>query len=496
MPLNSPNRNSSKSAAVEPTTVTNELGRQKAGKNRRLSTVYARIMALEFVAVAASAYFPSVIYQSSLITSPPVIRYIFVALFIAAVFSLVSAGFQHFDAIQMRPLHLLLWNGIGAVGLSFSTLLSVVFLLKIAEDYSRGTFLFQIVCVTVAVLVVRTITYSWIRSLITSGAIEARHVILIGEAKRCVQFSKRLKASAIQTVGSFRLPWLDGAKTTRNSTNPAGQNIQQLIEACRALGPDDIILLAGQDELPKTMGLSSSLSELPVGVHIIPVDALDLLAGSHITEFGSFLTIQVHRPPLSRFDLAIKRSFDVFAATVGLIVFSPLFLIVSIAIKIDSRGPIFFRQMRHGFNNEPIRVIKFRTMFTLEDGDQVQQVVRDDPRLTRLGRMLRRANLDELPQLLNVLRGNMSMVGPRPHATAHNNFFQSQIAPFSRRHTVKPGLTGWAQVNGFRGETDTLEKMQRRVEHDLYYIDNWSFLFDIKIILLTLLSKRAYANAR
>jgi Undecaprenyl-phosphate glucose phosphotransferase len=495
MRLNSPNRNSSNSAAVEPITVTSELGPQKAGKARRLSTVYARIMMLEFVAVAASAYIASVIYHSSsLSTSPPMMQYIFVALFLAALVSLVSAGFRHFDAIQMRPLHLLLWSGIGAVGLAFSALLSVVFLLKTAEDYSRGTFLFQIICVSLSVVVVRTITHSWIRSLIASGAIEARHVVLIGDTKRCVQFNERLRSSAIQTVGSFRLPWSNGPKTNRDGIT--GKHVQQLIEECRAISPDDIILLAGQEELPKAMSLSSSLSELPVGVHIIPVDALDVLAGSHISEFGSVLTIQVHRPPLSPSDLAIKRSFDLLAATVGLIVFSPLFLIIAIAIKLDSRGPVFFRQMRHGFNNEPIRVIKFRTMVTLEDGDQAQQVVRDDPRVTRLGRILRRANLDELPQLINMLRGNMSMVGPRPHATAHNNFFQSKIAPFSRRHTVKPGLTGWAQVNGFRGEVDTLEKMQRRVEHDLYYIDNWSFLFDMKIILLTLLSKRAYSNAR
>ena len=271
--------------------------------------------------------------------------------------------------------------------------------------------------------------------------------------------------------------------------------VRKLIEACRAVHPDDVIVLATQEELPKAMGLASSLSELPVALHIVPVDALELLAGSHIAEFGRLLTIQVHRPPLSSFDLVIKRLFDIFAATVGLIVLSPLFLIVSIAIKLDSRGPVFFRQKRHGFNNEPIRVLKFRSMTTSEDGDQFTQAVKDDPRVTRVGRILRRTNIDELPQLITVLQGDMSIVGPRPHATAHNRFFQGKIAPFSRRHIVKPGITGWAQVNGLRGETDTLEKMQRRVEHDLYYIDNWSFLLDMKIILLTLLSKRAYTNA-
>src|SRR5208282_4654956 len=127
-----------------------------------------------------------------------------------------------------------------------------------------------------------------------------------------------------------------------------------------------------------------------------------------------------------------------------------------------SRGSVFFRQMRHGFNNEPIGVFKFRSMATLEDGDQFTQAAKEDPRVTIVGRILRRTNIDELPQLINVLRGDMSLVGPRPHATAHNKLFQAKITPFSRRHVVKPGITGWAQVNGLRGETNTLEKMQRR----------------------------------
>ena len=140
-------------------------------------------------------------------------------------------------------------------------------------------------------------------------------------------------------------------------------------------------------------------------------------------------------------------------------------------------------------------MFKFRSMTTLEEGCDFKQVVRNDPRVTRVGRILRRTNIDELPQLLNVLSGEMSIVGPRPHATAHNTMFEEKIVPFSRRHNVKPGITGWAQVNGCRGETDTLEKMQRRLEHDLYYIDNWSFLLDLKIIFMTLFSKNAYLNA-
>jgi Undecaprenyl-phosphate glucose phosphotransferase len=219
------------------------------------------------------------------------------------------------------------------------------------------------------------------------------------------------------------------------------------------------------------------------------------MAVSRITQFGNMVTMRIFQSPLTPFNRAIKRAFDVAAAIAGLIVISPLFVIVSLAIKLDSRGPVFFRQTRHGYNNEPIRVLKFRSMTVMEEGDNFRPVTRHDPRVTRLGRLLRHTNIDELPQLFNVLVGDMSLVGPRPHATSQNEVFAELISSFSRRHNVKPGITGWAQVNGYRGETDTLEKMLRRVEHDLYYIDNWSLLLDLKIIVMTLFSRKVYWNA-
>ena len=183
-------------------------------------------------------------------------------------------------------------------------------------------------------------------------------------------------------------------------------------------------------------------------------------------------------------------------ASTLLVLLWPLFLIVAVLIKLDSPGPVFFRQTRHGYNNEPIGVLKFRSMTTFDDSrDEFRQAVRDDPRVTRVGRFMRRTNIDELPQLINVLRGEMSLVGPRPHAVTHNDMFADQIRCMFRRHNVKPGITGWAQVNGLRGETDTFEKMQKRIEHDLYYVDNWSFFFDLKIMIMTVALKRAFTNA-
>jgi Undecaprenyl-phosphate glucose phosphotransferase len=219
------------------------------------------------------------------------------------------------------------------------------------------------------------------------------------------------------------------------------------------------------------------------------------MAVSRITQFGNMVTMRIFQCPLTPFNRAIKRAFDVVAAIAGIILASPLLVIVALAIKLDSRGPVLFRQTRHGYNNEPIRVLKFRSMTVMEDGNNFKPVTRQDPRVTRLGRLLRSTNIDELPQLFNVLVGDMSLVGPRPHPTAQNEVFAELISSFFRRHNVKPGITGWAQVNGYRGDTDTLEKMQRRVEHDLYYIDNWSILFDLKIIVMTFISRKVYWNA-
>jgi Undecaprenyl-phosphate glucose phosphotransferase len=273
------------------------------------------------------------------------------------------------------------------------------------------------------------------------------------------------------------------------------RELRGLIKACRLLRPDDILILANQDNLPQIASLVVSLSEIPAGFHVIPVEAADVLASARIIEFGSLITMQVLRPPLSDIQKIAKRVFDVAVSTISLAVLSPLLLLVAIGIKLDSRGPVLFRQTRHGYNNEVIRVFKFRTMTNLEDGDDFVQAARNDSRVTRFGATLRRTNIDELPQLINVLRGEMSIVGPRPHATSHNKMFEGKISIFSRRHVVKPGITGWAQVNGYRGATDTLEKMRRRVEHDLWYIDNWSFWLDIRIMIMTVFSKTAYINA-
>jgi Undecaprenyl-phosphate glucose phosphotransferase len=464
-------------------------------QTRRLSDAVASIVAIEFLTVGLSAYLASLFYHyvgsGSL---PPAYQYVPAAIFIALMVSLFSISFRHFQAIQTQPRHKLLWSGIGAVGLAFSFFLSTMFLFKISEDYSRGSFIFQVLSVGIAVTCTRAVAYSWLQSAIAAGLLAARRVVLVGDDTPCLDFAHRLKATGILPVGLFPFPGGRELLQQEDDHKPS-PSIRGILDLCRSKQPDDVIILTTQENISTISRLTRLLSELPINVHIVPRDSASLLATSRIAEFGNMMTFQVSSAPLSSFDLLVKRAFDILAAITGLILFSPLFLCAAGAVKLDSPGPIFFRQTRHGYNKQAITVLKFRTMTTLEDGGNFKQATRNDTRVTRVGRILRRTNIDELPQLINVLMGQMSIVGPRPHATAHNDMFEGRILPFARRHNVKPGITGWAQVNGARGETDTLEKMQTRIEYDLYYIDNWSFLFDVKIIVMTLFSKKSYINA-
>jgi putative colanic acid biosysnthesis UDP-glucose lipid carrier transferase len=192
--------------------------------------------------------------------------------------------------------------------------------------------------------------------------------------------------------------------------------------------------------------------------------------------------VAMHNAPLTRTEMLAKRACDVALALVILVLLSPLMLLASLFIKLESAGPIIFKQRRTGFNGQEFTIYKFRSMSVLEDGRQLTQARRNDPRITRVGRILRQSSIDELPQLLNVLKGEMSLVGPRPHAIAHDDQYRASISSYAFRHHVKPGITGWAQINGMRGETPLVQDMEKRIALDLWYIDNWSLTLDFKIM--------------
>jgi Undecaprenyl-phosphate glucose phosphotransferase len=232
------------------------------------------------------------------------------------------------------------------------------------------------------------------------------------------------------------------------------------------------------------------LRRLPVNVLLVPDMQAFRHARNRITQVAGLPMFNVSERPLDGWSPLIKRLEDLVLASLALVLTLPAMLLIALAIRLDSPGPVLFRQKRYGYNNKLIEVFKFRSMYCDKaDADAARQTTRNDERITRVGRFIRRASLDELPQLFNVLLGSMSMVGPRPHATATKAagiLFEDAVKEYTARHRVKPGITGWAQINGYRGETDTLEKIEKRVEFDLQYIENWSIWFDLYILFRTL----------
>jgi putative colanic acid biosynthesis UDP-glucose lipid carrier transferase len=237
---------------------------------------------------------------------------------------------------------------------------------------------------------------------------------------------------------------------------------------------------------PRIVQLLDELKDTTVSVYFIPdIYVFDLIQ-ARFDYVGGMAVMAICETPFTGVNKIIKRGSDIVLAAIIQILLLPIMLCIAICVKWTSPGPVFFKQRRYGLDGGEIVVYKFRTMTVLEDGDSVVQAQRDDARLTKIGAFLRRTSLDELPQFINVLQGRMSIVGPRPHAIAHNEFYRTRIKGYMVRHKVRPGITGWAQVNGLRGETETLEKMKKRIEFDLEYLRRWSLAFDLMIIFLTI----------
>ncbi len=248
---------------------------------------------------------------------------------------------------------------------------------------------------------------------------------------------------------------------------------------------DQIIIAYTRDEEHKLLQIADKLQVLPLDLHICLCDQKSQILAQRYQKLGDLELLLINGKPIDGLKYTQKIILDYSVAVISLIIFAPVMLLIAIAIKLDSKGPVFFRQKRHGYNHNQIDVFKFRTMTVMENGSEIKQAQKNDRRVTFVGKFLRKTSLDELPQLFNVLRGEMSVVGPRPHALAHNHQYSSLISKYANRHKVKPGITGWAQVNGFRGPTEDIEDMRKRAEFDLQYIDNWSIWLDLKILLVT-----------
>ena len=273
-------------------------------------------------------------------------------------------------------------------------------------------------------------------------------------------------------------------------------NLMELVSAVKDNRFDEVFIALPMSAEEAIAQLVNDLSDSSTPVHIIPDLFTFSLMNARMAHIGNIPAISVFDSPHDDLSAAIKRIEDVVLGSLILLLVSPVMLLIAAAVKLTSRGPVFFKQRRYGVGGEEIIVWKFRSMTVCEDGDNVPQAQKNDARITPLGAFLRKTSLDELPQFINVLQGQMSIVGPRPHAVIHNEQYRQNIPGYMLRHLVKPGITGWAQVNGWRGETDTLEKMEKRIEYDLEYIQNWSLLFDLKIITMTIfkgfINKNAY----
>ncbi|WP_417070230.1 undecaprenyl-phosphate glucose phosphotransferase [Niveibacterium terrae] len=269
--------------------------------------------------------------------------------------------------------------------------------------------------------------------------------------------------------------------------NPLLGTITNMAEYVKNRNIDRIYLALPMATQPRILALLDGLKDTTASVYFVPdIFVTDMIQGRS-ESVGGIPVVAVCDTPFAGFSGIVKRAEDIVISALILALISPILLAVALGVKLSSPGPVIFRQRRYGLDGKEILVYKFRSMTVTEDGTKVTQATRDDKRITPFGAFIRRTSLDELPQFINVIQGRMSIVGPRPHAVAHNELYRSLIKGYMVRHKVRPGITGWAQVNGYRGETDTVEKMEMRINYDLEYLRNWSLLMDLKIIARTVL---------
>jgi Undecaprenyl-phosphate glucose phosphotransferase len=381
-------------------------------------------------------------------------------------------------------------NGDAAFDAVVSSLIATALIWQagLVEDYSRGITLLFLLSVVLCLSVTRPILHRTITSLAESGQIEQR-IAFYGADPESVSLTRQL-------LESLKFPHLrfvgiadDRARNTPIADLPMLGDLPRLCELARQ-GEIDQVLISGAHFSPKRLEqIVEGLSEVCVDVSLIPAQAIELAPNYRVNLLGTVPVLTLWQRPFRDMNQVAKRAEDLVLSALALAILSPVLLVASLLIRFSSSGPILFVQPRVGFNNETINVFKFRTMYThMTDLGARQTTTRGDQRVTPVGRFLRRFSIDELPQLLNVLQGSMSLVGPRPHGTemmVGDRFYHEAVRGYAGRHRVKPGITGYAQVKGLRGEVRTIERAKRRIELDKHYVDNWSFWLDIWILFAT-----------
>lgn len=379
---------------------------------------------------------------------------------------------------------------IPVIAIVFLGLATTAFALKISQEYSRIWGFSWFLSSTALICATRFGAYGLVHRLARRGYL-TRTAVIVGAGKQ----GERLVQALKQTAG----PWLHVVgffddRTGRVADSVAGYpvlgDLDELIAFGRRRRCDDILVSLPWSAEERIRGIVQRLNVLPASVRLAPDLVSFGYSHAHRGYYGGLAVLNVIHNPLRGWRRLLKGAEDRVLSATLLAALMPALLLIAVLVKLESPGPLLFRQRRYGFNNKVIQVFKFRTMFVeAQDADAERLATPTDPRVTRVGRFLRRRSLDELPQLINVLRGEMSLVGPRPHALKANvsgELYDRLVDNYAVRHKMKPGITGWAQVNGWRGETDTREKLEKRVEHDLYYIQHWSVSFDLWILLRTL----------
>lgn len=385
------------------------------------------------------------------------------------------------------------------------------FLSKQTSDQSRGAYILFSLLGILSLNSFRKLVYSALSSAIKKSNFIVRNIILIGQRDQVERYYTnenlwkkgiRVAASLILDPKSPKSPvelWIN-----HNQLQLSLPNLDRATVHLRHVQADDIVLAVPWAATSATESILKCINVLPCAIYLAPDPAMAYLKSSlggqsslsqALTDSQTGLSgIRIAQRPLTPMARLAKRSFDIVVSGLGLMVLSPILLLIAILVRLETPGSPIYRQQRNGFNERPFNIYKFRSMvFSKSTG--FSQTQKNDARITKMGTFIRRTNLDELPQLINVFVGSMSLVGPRPHAIAHNNEFMTQIAHYAGRHHVKPGITGWAQINGWRGAAESQTQMSGRVAHDLEYIRNWSFALDLKILFNTVFSKKAFHNA-
>lgn len=370
----------------------------------------------------------------------------------------------------------------------------VAFLTKASSQFSRIATFAWFVGIPLTLAANRLIVRAALKQL--SGG-DHRTIAIVGctpLAQRLIDVMSNDATMNLELAGIYD-DRFEPRQVTSNVASMVIGNIDQLIADIRQVKINRVYLTLPLRAEERISDILHRLADTTATVYYVPDLSTFTLLRAKVTSVGHIPAFSIFDSPFQGVDGSLKRVEDLVLAFTALLMAGIPMLCVALAIKLTTRGPVLFRQRRYGLGGKEIRVFKFRTMTVAEDTGKITQAKENDQRITVIGAVLRKTSIDELPQLFNVIGGSMSLVGPRPHAVAHNEQFRAIVGNYMLRHKVKPGITGWAQVNGLRGETDVTEKMRKRVEYDLYYINNWNLLFDMKIMWLTVFGRRVRKNA-